>query len=189
MITHTAMTHGITDETGNLIGYPEAINSLDSGEYDDNLKDGFSLMYAVFRGWQEKYHSPTDDQRVTMWRWIVAACFISEMQQKNGTVEVENHLGGTDTAAVYANETSAMSVYPGPLRLALAVNIEQLTMEKYGEEAGRMLALNIYMDFVDTPKGRGVCLSDRGREGLTILHNDYLNELNTNGIPPVPTLH
>ncbi|HAT1528837.1 TPA: hypothetical protein I8W52_004081 [Morganella morganii] len=189
MIIYTAGVHGITDETGNLTGYADAINSLAAGEHDKNLGCGFSLMYAVFRGLQEKYYSPTDEQRVTMWRWIVAACFISEMQQENGTVEVKNRLGGTDTAAVYANETSAMSVYPSSVRFALIVNLEEPAKKKYGEEAGIMLVLKSYMAFVDTPKGCGACLSDCGREGLSILHDEYLDELNTNGIPPVPTLH
>jgi hypothetical protein len=42
------------------------------------------------------------EKQIIVWRWLLAAVFITEELEKNGTVDVPNDEGGVDTAVIYS---------------------------------------------------------------------------------------
>lgn len=124
-----------------------------------------------------------------LWCWMVAACFIIEQTEKNGTVEVQNEDGCVDIAALYANKTSSMTIYPIAEHFALANHVENIAIQKYDREQGLEMAIRIYNDFLTIQPEDGMILSDSGREGLTILHEDYLKMLQDENIPLPVMVH
>ena len=109
--------------------------------------------------------------------------------EKNGTVDVHRGDGGIDTATVYSGKHGAISVYPGPERFALANHLEGCAIEKYGQKLGQQLALRMYQDMVVTDKDSGFRLSAMGREGLNILHDSFIKQIQTEGMPGMPVMH
>lgn len=189
MTDFVPISNGIFNEKQGCFTYANAINMLDSGKFDNDLKSGCTLVGAISKGWEYNYFSPTVDQRVSMWRWIVAACFIIEQTKKNGTVEVQNEEGGVDIAALYVNDTSSITIYPAAERFALANHVESIAIEKYGREQGLEMAIRMYNGFITTTLEDGMILSDFGRESLTTLHDDYLKMLQDEGIPLTVMVH
>ena len=172
-----------------LTGYRAAIRQLDGGQSDDDLPAGFRIIAAVWDGVAAGYFTPTDEQKAVLWRWIVSALFIIEQRQTNGTVGVENEDGGTDRATIYQGEHGGISVYPSSERCSLANHIEGLALEKYGAERGYPMAVNIYQTMVESVPGEGLRLSNEGRKGLAMLHDGFIEMLNTEGVPDAPVTH
>lgn len=92
-----ATPHGVNIMTRNdagmyehvcLVPYSDAVTHLDSGRYDDIPDEGFTLHLAVADGWARGWFDFTAQHNVTMWRWLIAATFISEMKRENGTTTV-----------------------------------------------------------------------------------------------------
>ncbi|MEY2343644.1 hypothetical protein I3679_002720 [Proteus mirabilis] len=79
-----------------------------------------------------------------MWRWIVAASFVAEQADNNGTHQVDNGRGKTITAAIYRNKHAALTVYAASERMLLANHIEGAAYEHYGAENGAIMAVKIY---------------------------------------------
>ncbi|HCM3005839.1 TPA: hypothetical protein N3F14_005509, partial [Klebsiella pneumoniae] len=71
-----------------LISYESAVNGLDAGEYDDKPDIGYAIHFAVADGGARGWFDFTAQHNVTMWRWLIAATFISEMKRENGTTTV-----------------------------------------------------------------------------------------------------
>ena len=92
---------------------------------------------------------------------VVAACFIREQQEKNGTMEVPNDEGGTDIATVYSNGESILTIYPGPLRLSLSEVLEQIMIETFGNDYWADFTIKTYIDFLDISVEHGPRLSER----------------------------
>ncbi|MDE9590488.1 hypothetical protein KKJ23_23390, partial [Xenorhabdus bovienii] len=116
---HTEFDYGkygviVITEAANseIMSYTEALKSLDAGQYDNDLLLGFELVLALSHGWKAGFYEPTSEQRLMLWRWIVSASFVQEQIDRNGTREVDNGEGGTDTAAIYVNGVSAITIYP-----------------------------------------------------------------------------
>lgn len=172
-----------------LTGYRAAIRQLDAGKSDDDLAAGLRTIAAVQEGIAAGHFIPTDEQRALMWRWIVSAVFIIEQREANGTVKVENDDGGADRATIYMGEHGGIGVYPSTERFSLANHIEGLAREKYGAERGYPMAVSIYQAMVEVVPGEGLRLSDEGRKGLAMLHDGFIEMLNTEGIPPAPVAH
>ncbi|ECK2143470.1 hypothetical protein FQW43_27925, partial [Salmonella enterica subsp. enterica serovar Enteritidis] len=63
-----------------LVGWKTVIRWLDEGHYDRELADGVLLAAALLDGHANGYTRFTDEQMVTLWRWIVACLFILEQQ-------------------------------------------------------------------------------------------------------------
>ncbi|EMX9223639.1 hypothetical protein AAH392_002660 [Citrobacter koseri] len=145
-----------------VIGYSAAIRQLDNGHYDKSIAEGLELLAAVF---------------------------IAEEREKNGTIDVPNDEGGVDTAVIYSGKHGAISVYPGPLRFSLANHVEGIAIEKYGVEKGSKMALRMYQNMVIADPGDGFRMSPFGREGLEMLHDDYIGMIKTSGIPEMPVMH
>ncbi len=89
---------------------------------------------------------------------------------------------------IYRGKNGSMSIYPGPERFCLANNIETIAIEEFGTEAGFEKALQIYKSMATTGPE---CfeLSAWGREAFEILHDSFIHELNTKGMPDMPVMH
>lgn len=172
-----------------IVGYSSAIKQLDSGLYDDSNYEGSLIMGAVQIARESGWLKLNVEQEVIIWRWLVVTVFLNEEREKNGTIEIPNSDGGTDTAVIYAGKKGAISIYPGPLRLALANHAEGSVIEKYGADDGLRLCLHMYQDWVVIDPIRGFIVSTIGREGLEILHDSYIEDIKTNGMPEMPVIH
>jgi hypothetical protein len=172
-----------------MIGYSSVIQSLDSGRYDRNAYTGLRMLACIQDAKAAGWLALSVDKEIIIWRWLVVTVFINEELEKNGTVDVPNDEGGIDTAVIYAGKNGAISIYPAPLRLALASNAEGAVIEKYGVDDGLKLSLRMYQDWVEIDEVKGFRLSAIGREGLEILHDGYIEEIQTNGMPEMPVMH
>jgi hypothetical protein len=47
-----------------------------------------------------------------MWRWLIAATFVSEMKRENGTTTVTEADGKSSQVAIYSNGNAGIVVYP-----------------------------------------------------------------------------
>ncbi|HCL5310890.1 TPA: hypothetical protein N2G38_003217 [Salmonella enterica] len=170
-----------------LVGWKTALRWLDEGFYDSELAEGMRLVVTLWEGKKRGYTRLTDEQETVIWRWAVMCLFIGEQQEKNGVVEIPNDEGGTDPATVYSGKYGALSVYPSGVRLSLAVNVEELALEKYGSEEGLKLTVRMYMDMTDDSEEMG--LSVFGRESLAVLHDECIRMIQAGEIPDKPVLH
>lgn len=107
-----------------MIGYSAAIRLLDNGRYDKHLADGMEILACIMEAVESNWITLNIEKELILWRWLLAAVFITEELEKNGTVDVPNDTGGVDTAVIYSSKHGAISVYPGPERFALANHIE-----------------------------------------------------------------
>lgn len=172
-----------------VIGYSTAIRSLDSGRYDRNLTKGLEVLACIMEAEESGWITLNIEKQIIVWRWLLATVFITEEQEKNGTVEVPNDEGGVDTAVIYSGEHGAISVYPGPERFALANHIEAGAIEKYGPDVGQQLALRMYQDMVVVDDDSGFRLSAMGREGFNLLHDSFIEQIQKEGMPDMPVMH
>lgn len=77
------------------------MNRLDAGEYDDS-GTGYDIHLAVAEGGNCGYFDFTAQHNVTMWRWLIAATFVSEMKRDNGTTTVTEPDGSASQVAIYS---------------------------------------------------------------------------------------
>ena len=190
-----ATPHGVNIMTRNdaggyeqfaLISYESAVNRLDAGEYDDTPNSGYAIHFAVADGGARGWFDFTAQHNVTMWRWLIAATFISEMKRENGTITVTEADGKSSLVTFYSNGTAGIVVYPFAERLAMANNIEGAMIERYGIEQGTANAIVFYQAMIDTERGE---LTPFGRETLAELHDGFIADLNENGLPEMPAAH
>ncbi|MDC9591351.1 hypothetical protein PSI23_19175 [Xenorhabdus sp. XENO-10] len=172
-----------------IVGYVEALKSLDAGQYDRDLLLGFELAVAILYGWKAGFYEPTSEQSVMLWRWIASASFVREQIDRNGTREVDNGEGGTDTAAIYLNGASAIAVYPLAERMMLTTHVEGIAFEQFGSEEGADMAVRMYMDFINMQPEKGNWLSEKGREGLSILHDELIKAVESGEFNTMPIIH
>ncbi|EGM0690575.1 hypothetical protein ILZ95_001889 [Escherichia coli] len=190
-----ATPHGVNIMTRNdagmyehvaLINYEKVVVRLDAGEYDNKTDEGFALHLAVADGGERGWFDFTAQHNVTMWRWLIAATFVSEMKRENGTTTVTEADCTSSQVAIYSNGNAGMVVYPFAERLAMANNIEGAMIERYGVEQGTANAIVFYQAMIDTERGE---LTPFGRETLAELHNSFIAELDENGWPEMPLAH
>lgn len=172
-----------------VIGYSGAIRQLDNGHYDKCNYEGLLMLACIQEAMAAGWLKLSTEKEVLLWRWLVVTVFINEEREKNGTVEISNAGGGTDLAVIYAGKKGSISIYPGPIRFALANNADGAVIEKYGAVEGLKLSLIMYQSWVEVDPVVGFRLSAIGREGLEILHDSYIEEIQTNGMPEMPVLH
>ncbi|HCQ7241910.1 TPA: hypothetical protein OL751_000041 [Klebsiella pneumoniae] len=172
-------------ETVQLIAYDKAVSRLDAGDYDDSGM-GYDIHLAVAEGGNCGYFDFTAQHNVTMWRWLIAAAFITEMKLKNGTTIVTEPDGTSSQVAVYSNGKASITVYPFSERLAMANNIEGAMIERYGSEEGAEKAIVFYQAMLDVEAGE---LTSFGRETLAELHDHFISDLQQNGWPEMPLTH
>ncbi|MBT1896914.1 hypothetical protein K1J48_02010 [Enterobacter hormaechei] len=193
---HAEVTpHGVNIMTRNdagiyehvaIITYESAVSRLDAGEYDDTPDIGYAIHFAVADGGARGWFNFTPQHEVTMWRWLIAAKFVSEMKRENGTTSVTESDGTSSQVAIYSNGKAALPVYPFAERLAMANNIEGAMIERYGIEQGTANAIVFYQAMLDTERGE---LTPFGRQTLAELHDGFIADLNENGWPEMPAAH
>ncbi|WP_314141020.1 hypothetical protein [Buttiauxella noackiae] len=173
-----------------LVGYSRVISQLGDGWFDSSLGNGLRVLAEVQLGETNGWFAPSSEQKAVIWRWLIACLFIHEQQNKNGMAEVPNKEGGIDLATLYVGQYGGMAVYPSTERFSLATHIEGIAIEKYGVVTGLERAILLYQGMADVdPDKNSLCLSNWGRENLTLLHDDYIKMLNSEGIPAAPTAH
>lgn len=172
-----------------LIGYSSLIRQLDEGSFDKPISEGFGviaeLSLAEISGW----FKPSAEQQVNVWRWLVAGVFIVEQMKANGTVEVDQGDGTTAHAVRYVGKHGGIVVYPATERFSLARNIEELTFEQFTHDNPHQKALMIYQSMLEATPDAGMTLSAWGRDAMTMLHDGFIEMLNTEGMPAAPTAH
>ncbi|SAR47678.1 2-polyprenylphenol hydroxylase related flavodoxin oxidoreductase [Klebsiella pneumoniae] len=172
-------------ETVQLIGYEDAVNRLDAGDYDDSSA-GFDIHLAVAEGGNCGYFDYTAQHNVTMWRWLIAAAFITEMKLKNGTTVITEPDGTSSQVAIYSNGkvsipfTSFLSAWQWRTTLRGAL------IERYGPEQGAEKAIVFYQSMLDVDVGE---LTPTGREILAGLHDCFIDDIEQNGLPEAPVAH
>ena len=190
-----ATPHGVNIMTRNdagmyehvcLVPYSDAVTHLDSGRYDEIPDEGFALHFAVADGGARGWFDFTAQHNVTMWRWLIAATFISEMKRENGTTTIKEDDGKSSLVTFYSNGTEGIVVYPFAERLAMANNMEGAMIERYGIEQGTANAIVFYQAMIDTERGE---LTPFGRQTLAELHDGFIADLNENGLPEMPAAH
>jgi hypothetical protein len=103
---HTAFNPEPTStgiRSGNrVIGYSAAIRLLDNGRYDKHLAEGMEILACIMEAVESNWITLNIEKQIIVWRWLLAAVFITEELEKNGTVDVPNDTGGVDTAVIYS---------------------------------------------------------------------------------------
>ena len=172
-----------------VIGYSSAIRQLNDGRFDNPLSEGFGviaeLSLAEINGW----FKPSLEQQVSVWRWMVAGVFIVEQMTANGTVAVSQNDDTPTYAVRYVGEHGGIVVYPATERFSLARNIEELAFEQFTHDNPHQKALMIYQSMLEATPDGGMTLSKWGREGMAMLHDGFIEMLNTEGMPAAPTAH
>jgi len=177
-------------QTGNrIIGWSCAVRQFDSSYFDHRTDEGFRWQLCIQEAKQAGWIQFPVKKEIILWRWLVATVFINEQQDKNGTVEVSNEDGGIDRGVIFIGTHGGLSVYPGPVRFALANHVESVAIEKYGCDEGLSLALRMYREMVELHPEKGFVLSAFGREAMERMHNDFIVQLQTEGMPDVPVMH
>lgn len=190
-----ATPHGVNIMTRNdagmyehvcLVPYSDAVTHLDSGKYDEFPDEGFALHLAIANGGSTGWFDFTAQHNVTMWRWLIAATFVSEMKRENGTTTVTEPDGTTSQVAIYSNGNAGMVIYPFAERLAMANNIEDALIERYGVEQGTENAIVFYRAMLDAEREE---LTTFGRETLAELQDHFIADLDENGWSKMPAAH
>ncbi|WP_316391086.1 hypothetical protein [Citrobacter farmeri] len=175
-------------EIGEII--PEiCIQKLDSGEYDSDLLEGLRLVAVLWHGVHSRGIALSDEQNLVLWRWAVAAVFVCEMFDTNGTVEVKNEQGDLEEVAVYSGEHGGIVIYPWSERFALANHVEGLAYEMFPVIKAHEMASAIYRSMIDISPVTGIDMSEEGLKGMALLHDSFIETLKTEGIPAAPMAH
>ncbi|MEY0577755.1 hypothetical protein [Providencia manganoxydans] len=180
----------ITDAANQeAISYSEALDALNEGSFDGDLLLGFELVLAISKGERDGFFNPTNQQRVILWRWIVAASFVMEQADNNGSHQADNGKDGKITAAVYRNKRAALTIYAASERLLLANHIEGAAYDHYGAENGASMAVAMYRDFINLEPRQGCRLSELGSEMLAMLHDDLIRAIENGEFSGITTIH
>ncbi|HAU9375778.1 TPA: hypothetical protein JEY10_004817 [Escherichia coli] len=181
--------HGI--KIGNTtIDYVEAVQRLNDGEYDYPNSRSLSILQCLAEAYESGIlENCSIDMKVAQWRWLYVTVFINEEEYKNGTIDIPNDNGTTDRAVIYKGKHGCMSICPGPLRIALQNHVEWGFIEKYGEAEGMGRVLFLYQKMLIADPDNGFIVSAMGREGLELLLDEMINDLNTHSMPEAPVTH
>ena len=174
---------------GKLIGFSVVIRSMNDGEYDTNFEKGLRLLVCVWEAVEKGWYRLSIAKEIIVWRWLVVTVFITQEKDKNGTADVPNDEGGIDRAVIYRGANGGMGIYPGPERFALANHVESIAIEKYGSDEGLKLALRMYKDMLTAEQVEGFRLSPFGQQAFEMLHDSFIEQLNTKGMPDMPVMH
>lgn len=172
-----------------VIGWSGAVKQFDGPRFDSRPSEGLRWLACIMDAFASGWVALGVRKELILWRWLVATVFINEERDRNGTIDIPNESGGVDTAVIYSGKKGDLSIYPGPLRFSLANHVESIAIEKYGVEKGSMMALRMYQDMVIADPGDGFRMSPFGREGLEMLHDDYIGMIKTSGMPEMPVMH
>ncbi|MGU7276051.1 hypothetical protein ACV2IM_07565 [Salmonella enterica subsp. enterica serovar Morehead] len=167
----------------------DAIQKLENGEYDAGLVEGLRLVAALWHGMHTGCFILSDEQNLALWRWVVAAVFVCEMLDTNGTVEVKNEQGEPEEVAVYSGDHGGIVIYPWSERFSLANHVEGLAYEMFPANKAPEMAAAIYRSMIDISPVTGINMSEEGLKGMSLLHDSFIETLKTEGIPAAPVAH
>ncbi|EAM2835750.1 hypothetical protein KVI39_005252 [Salmonella enterica] len=167
----------------------EAIQKLESGEYDADLVEGLRLVAALWHGMHTGCFMLSDEQNLVLWRWTVAAVYVCEMLDTNGTVEVKNEQGEPEEVAVYSGDHGGIVIYPWSERFSLANHVEGLAYEMFPANKAPEMAAAIYRSMIDISPVTGIDMSEEGLKGMSLLHDSFIETLKTECIPAAPVAH
>lgn len=177
-------------QSGGNTAVPETdIQKLDSGEYDADLVNGLRLVASLWHGMHAGDFILSNEQNLMLWRWVVAAVFVCEMFDTNGTVEVKNEQGDLEEVAIYSGDHGGIVIYPWSERFALENHIEGLAYEMFPENKAPEMASAIYRSMIDISPVTGIDMSEEGLKGMALLHDSFIETLRTEGIPAAPVVH
>lgn len=165
------------------------INKLDNGEYDADLVAGLHTVAAIWKGMHTGEFIISNEKNLVLWRWVVAAVFVCEMFDTNGTIDVKNEQGESEEVTVYTGEQGGIVIYPWSERFALANNIEGLAYEMFPANKAPEMASAIYRSMIDISPVTGIDMSEEGLKGMALLHDSFIETLKTEGIPAAPVAH
>ncbi|EHZ2877274.1 hypothetical protein K5N94_001812 [Salmonella enterica] len=167
----------------------EAIQKLESGEYDADLVEGLRLVAALWHGMHTGCFMLSDEQNLVLWRWTVAAVYVCEMLDTNGTVEVKNEQGEPEEVAVYSGDHGGIVIYPWSERFSLANHVEGLAYEMFPANKAPEMAAAIYRSMIDISPVTGIDMFEEGLKGMSLLHDSFIETLKTECIPAAPVAH
>ncbi|EHE7040637.1 hypothetical protein J0Q64_004820 [Salmonella enterica subsp. enterica serovar Newport] len=167
----------------------DAIQKLENGEYDAGLVEGLRLVATLWHGMHTGCFILSDEQNLALWRWVVAAVFVCEMLDTNGTVEVKNEQGEPEEVAVYSGDHGGIVIYPWSERFSLANHVEGLAYEMFPANKAPEMAAAIYRNMIDISPVTGIDMSEEGLKGMSLLHDSFIETLKTEGIPAAPVAH
>ncbi|MEH5011195.1 hypothetical protein [Phytobacter diazotrophicus] len=170
------------------IGYSVAIKGLDRGDYDRDVVKGMRMLSCIWEASEAGWIALSVEKEIILWRWLVVTVFVTELLDMYGPVEVPNDSGGFDKGVIYCSKHGGMSIYPGPERFCLANHVESIAIEKFGSVTGPGKALQIYKSMLTTSQ-QGFTLSDWGRDAFETLHDSFIEQLQTEGMPDMPVMH
>ncbi|HGW3646932.1 TPA: hypothetical protein ACNIB0_001475 [Citrobacter koseri] len=165
------------------------IEELDSGRYDVDPVSGMRLAAALWAGMSTGCFTLTDEQHLVLWRWVVVSVYIREMRDANGKVSVKNEQGEPEEVTVYTGERGGIVIYPWSERFALAHHIEGLAYEMFPAEKAAEMAMAIYRSMLEHDPVTGFRMSAQGLKGMALLHDGFIETLQTEGIPAAPVVH
>lgn len=177
------------ESVSNTAAPETVIQQLDSGEYDADLLEGLRLVAALWHGMHTGVFLLSNEQNLALWRWVVAAAFVCEMFDTNGTVKVKNEQGTTEMATVYTGEQGGIVIYPWSARFALANNVEGLAYEMFPLSKASEMATAIYRSMIVISPVTGINMSEEGLKDMALLHDSFIETLKTEGIPSAPVAH
>lgn len=180
--------HRQQDEVHSFVPETE-INKLDNGEYDADLVAGLHTVAAIWKGMHTGEFIISNEQNLVLWRWVVAAVFVCQMFDTNGTIDVKNEQGESEEVTVYTGEQGGIVIYPWSERFALANHIEGLAYEMFPANKAPEMASAIYRSMIDISPVTGIDMSEEGLKGMALLHDSFIETLKTEGIPAAPVAH
>lgn len=127
---------GIRLSGSRIIGYSAAIRELDNGHYDKRLADGMNILACIMEAVESSWLTLTIEQQIIVWRWLLAAVFITEELEKNGTVDVPNDEGGVDTAVIYSGSTVQSASTQGRNALHSLITLRPAPLRNTGKRKG-----------------------------------------------------
>lgn len=171
------------------VSYESAITALDNGLYDRDLPLGFLLVGSIADSWMAEIFTPTTEQRVILFRWIVSSLFVQEQTAQNGTRLIENSKGEQELAAMYISDKGAITIYPSSERILLATHIESVAFQKYGKQQGSEMIINMYFKFIDQSVEKSGKLTEVAQQELAFLHDELIDSFNTPEFNSIPVIH
>ncbi len=148
---------GIRLSESRIIGYSAAIRDLDNGRYDKRLADGMNILACIMEAVENSWLTLTIEQQIIVWRWLLAAVFITEELEKNGTVDVPNDEGGVDIALSIPANTAQSASTQDRNALRSLTTLRPAPLRNTGEKKGcrwRCVCIRTW-SFVTTNTGSG----------------------------------
>jgi hypothetical protein len=115
------------------------------------------------------------EKQIIVWRWLVVTIFLSEEQEKNGTVEIQNDEGGIDTAVIYSGERGASASIPAPVVLLSRITLRPSLSRNTGAKKDyrwRCACIRTWWKFI---RIKGSCCR-LWSEGLQMLHDSFIEQ-------------